>query len=148
MHIGRPGTRDDPGEQHAAFQGDESDPWNVVRDPEERGLRHLVHVKSNESMASSLCFETPGPRIVWRGPSTYSPYDLEAASEKPTKATLVRQWLPALLSAGPMPQAKLHQLFEQVGIGIRTVEGVKKELGVVSTREATGWVWSLGEKEA
>ena len=85
---------------------------------------------------------------MWRGPSTYSPYDLEAASEKPSKATLVRQWLPALLQAGPMPQGRLQDLFEQVGIGIRTVESVKKELGIASTREATGWVWSLGGEES
>jgi AAA domain len=131
----------------------------LARDPDDpdgdRGhQRVLAHAKSNVSDLSDslLCRveateEAAMLRVV--GPSETGARDLLAAPDggREAKRDRAAHMLRRLLRDGPRPVLELRAAAEDAGIGWRTVEAAKSDLGIQPRKQEGrldgGWLWSL-----
>jgi hypothetical protein len=126
----------------------------LARHPDDPALRVLAQTKTNIGPpAPSLGFRLlPDDRgrvgVRWTGPVDLSADELCAAAEPVGKRPRERaaEWLRTELADGPRKASELIAAAARVGIAERTLERVKKDLGVKSERVQNGekgeWVWS------
>lgn len=104
----------------------------------------------------SLCYRIGeregGVGVVWDGPSNLTAEDLCRLRAEPDGASRrTERWLHDLLSAGPVPAARVEAEAEAAGIGFATLRSVKKKLGVESRKVTKGgktwWEWGFPESE-
>jgi hypothetical protein len=132
----------------------------VGRDPQDENRRVLASTKNNLAMPpASLIFgleevESGSVRVDWLGQSEVSAKDLLATPqdhERSDDRGEAVEFLEEVLADGPVPAGQVREEAEDTGISIRTLERVKKKMGVSSYREnATGekrgkgqWYWKL-----
>jgi hypothetical protein len=136
-------------------------------DPDgERGSRRiLAHAKCNVGpQAPSVAYrietrhiETANGLIetsvaVAQGESALSASDLlgNPTSDEADARTIAREFLLAELEAGPVPAAEMKRRAADADIAWRTIERIKKQIGVRSRKTASGWVLEApaGDREA
>jgi len=71
----------------------------------------------------------------------------ESQNESP-KLTEAIENLESLLAAGKTPCVQIYEVLKQKGIGKRSIDRAKKQLGVKSSKHSDGWYWSMPEAEA
>lgn len=116
--------------------------WSVTKDPEEPRRRLMLAVKCNiAGEQSGLAYRLDQGRLTWEpGPVYVSADDVERSEAQagPGAGELDEAvtWLRERLKDGPVPSLELQNDAEQCGIADRTLRRAKRELGVVSRREA------------
>ena len=145
LHAGQ-GTMD--------FIGTCRSTWLAGIDPSDPSSRVLAHNKTNISAKGPSWrygFDTEG-RFEWRGISSLSAADLvtrRKAERGPGagKTEAAVDWLALTLAGGPRPVSELYSDADRAGISERTLDRAKGELGVVSEKVGTGWLWRLPATE-
>jgi len=148
------GNADDMAMGSRAFTGVARAVWHLTRDPHDRDRRFLVPGKNNlAAAATGLAFTIAGspPAIAWEpDPIDMTATDALAAESATTRNTSNKlqhaaDWLANLLTPGPMPVTEIREQAEETGLGWRTIERAKTDLGVRVTRPTpTGpWHWEL-----
>lgn len=117
--------------------------------PDNADLHVLAPVVSNYANPASLVFaiatkrvtdfEQPTPYLVWRGETHYTAADL-CKRPKPDGAldaavTFLRNFSGTVLADSVMQQA------EQAGIAVRTLNRAKANLGILSKKKGSQWLW-------
>ncbi|MBK6767825.1 MAG: AAA family ATPase [Ardenticatenales bacterium] len=125
--------------------------WMLATDPDDEQRRILAHVKGNlgprpESLAlRPVAADNGASRIEWGGTSPLTADELttppnpDVRTAKREAADFVRE----LLADGPVAANDGYQAADDAGIAKRTLKRAHKELGVVATKSAAGWSWSL-----
>lgn len=62
-----------------------------------------------------------------------------------SKLELARSYILDAISDEPAPAKEIIGQLSRLGVGLRTVESAKKELGVKSYRIGSAWFWALEE---
>jgi AAA domain len=115
----------------------------VARDPADPGRRILAVTKSNvgaipPAMAYRLLPDDKlgVAAVAWEGPTDHRADDLLSAPvDRPApKRELAEGLLRELLADGPRPRSDIEEAAEEAGVGWRTVEATKAELGVYDER--------------
>jgi hypothetical protein len=126
----------------------------LARHPDDPELRVMAHPKSNPgpkgpSLGFRLAHNDHGrPVLRWTGRVDLSADELCATAEPVGKRPRERaaEWLRAELANGPRKASELIAAAAKVGIAERTLDRVKKDLGIKSERVQNGdkgeWVWS------
>ena len=129
--------------------------WAAVPDREEPGRLLFLPIKCNLAAGvTGLAYRIEPhpadpalPIVAWEPePVEISAQDILMGTE-PRLRRLDRaaEWLDALLSAGPILAAEAERRGSNTGFAPATLRRAKTELGAVSYREGTGWMWRLPE---
>jgi archaellum biogenesis ATPase FlaH len=128
---------------------------SVAVDPDDKSLRHIVHIKSNlAACGQSLAYKFDNGKFEWAGASDYTPRDLCRGShvedERPIE--MATDFLQRLLSDGPRKAVEAIKAAEAEGIASSTLNRAKKILGVASKQITRGdgrhWVWTLPDSQS
>ena len=122
----------------------------VAKHPDNENLRILAQVKNNigpkpKSFVYEIVAQPEGlPIIEWRGTVHYSADDLEQQGHGEqgaveSAATFLRE----TLAQGPIKFTKISDRAEKAGISQASLNRAKRQLGVESKKESTGWYWRL-----
>ncbi len=124
------------------------------RHPDDPDRRVLAHVKNNlgeegPSLGYRLVAADGVPTVAWDGPTNLTADDLCREDECEGASRLAKQWLRELLANGPVPAVVVEAEARKQGFGFRTLQFVKKRLGVESRRVVKDgqpmWEWMLPE---
>jgi len=120
----------------------------IARDSMDPNLRYMFPVKTSlAAEGSPISFRMDHEHgFTWIGKCTM---DKAAADEQTpvSKIGLARSFILDVLSDGPAPAKDIIGHLSRLGVGLRTVESAKKNLGVKSHRIGSAWVWSLDEPD-
>jgi len=129
-----------------AFVGAARACWLVDWDPETDGRRLFLPIKNNLAHADGLAYTITDGRIVWEpDPVTITADDLGDALHT-TPRDEAEDWLRQALQGGRVASAKLAAEAKREGISERTLNRVKKRLGVESARDGGTWYWTLPDE--
>ncbi len=112
------------------------------------GALALVPVFTSEwKLMGGLQFQASGHRpVVWSSRFPHGSVQALAWADvrrrRPASSN-ARDLLCSLLAAGPVPARDVLAAAEAVGLAPRTVQRARRQLGVVASKTATGWVLSL-----
>lgn len=131
----------------------------LARDPEDESRLILAPLKNNlappcQSLALRI---VPGPgmgtRVSWEGETGHTAGQLlrtEGEGERSAREE-AREMLQVELELGPVPLRVLRARAKELGIGWRTVQRAKKDLGIRSRRDGYGddgrWFWVHPDKD-
>ncbi len=106
--------------------------------PDEGGFAYRITLSEGAFSASF---------VSWGEPMEGAARDLIADSPGPTAGDgeSAKSWLQDLLGAGPIPVSSIESEAAQRGYAWRTLERVKKSMGIRSSRDGPdgGWRWSM-----
>lgn len=120
----------------------------IERDTKDRLLRYMYPIKSSLAPeGDSIAFRLSGRTIEWIGPCDYESMG-RSIDERNSKFDKCLIGLAVLLKNGPVKSNDVFECFMQEGISKRTVNAVKKELGIHSFRREGIWYWCLPDTEA
>jgi hypothetical protein len=113
-------------------------------------VRAVVHGKANydEAGATQLFSLSKADGFRWLGESGTTLDELlsgKGGSDKTTKLDEAAEFLRDLLQDGATPHSEIAEYAANAGISKRTLERVKRELGVKSTQTEHHWEWSLDD---
>lgn len=94
--------------------------------------------------------DTYAGRVEWVGETDLSADDLVAKPEKKGSGEATAgayEWLQKVLADGPKSAIDVSIAADAAGVAERTIERVKKSLGVEVYREGRRWMWRLPEAE-
>lgn len=119
----------------------------VGRSKENNDVRCMAQLKNSLApTGKTLMFEIANS-LTFTGACDLSADKLmQGGSEneyKPTKAANAIEQLERMLCEGGMPANEIYEYFDGLGISEKTVKNAKKELGVISQKQGSAWVWSL-----
>lgn len=121
----------------------------VGRSKENPDLRCMAQLKNSLApFGETLLFDI-GERITFCGVSDITADKLlseTGTAFAPTKTESAIEELQRILSEGELPASEILAYFEEMGVGEKTVKNAKKELGVLSVKRGSQWMWTL-EKE-
>lgn len=119
----------------------------VERDKSDEGIRVVKHIKNSlDKEGDDLMFEIrPGTGFRWLEVSTSKPKkEEEIVTELPkSKHELAAILLKRILADGPVESNEVKRQFSQYRIGEKTMNEVKKDLGIKSYRKMRVWYWAL-----
>ncbi|MCD8086380.1 MAG: AAA family ATPase [Clostridiales bacterium] len=125
----------------------------VERDEEDQSIR-VVHQIKNSLGPTGGCFRfeiRPETGFKWLGCDLAAGQEnLPAKIEPPvftTKMERAAHLIRQLLADGDMSSKEIYERLSEQGIGHRTAEDTKKEIGVRCYRKMKSWYWSLKPKE-
>jgi len=121
----------------------------IARDSMDPNLRYMFPVKTSlAAEGSPISFRMDHNQgFTWVGKCTMDKADTDEQAPV-SKIGLARSFILDVLSDGPAPAKDIIGHLSRLGIGLRTVESAKKNLGVKSHRIGSAWVWSLDESDA
>jgi RecA-family ATPase len=116
--------------------------------PEDRSIRVLSHIKSSLSREGDSLQFTIGDNsaVTFLGRYCGAAADMsEATTVAPedTKKEQAKEIILQLLSDGSKPAKIVREACAVAGVGERTTDDAKRELGVKSVKEAANWFWVL-----
>lgn len=118
----------------------------VGRDKEDPATRIMVQVKSSlapEGSAYAFSLDEMNG-VQWIGPCDYSAEELLSGSGSLNrKIDQARACLELLLTVDDMKSNEVYERMQTIGIGRRTVESAKKDLGIESYKQGNEWYWHL-----
>lgn len=118
----------------------------IARDEVQPNIRYMYPIKSSlarEGNAIAFSFREGGG-LEWRRcfegcrPDSSGSITLKKTKKEAAQAIIVQ-----LLSTGDKPSKEIFAKLEQQGVGTRTVESAKKELGIQAYRSGGCWYWRL-----
>lgn len=120
----------------------------VERDEEDKGIRTVKHIKCNLAPeGEDLMFEirpTTGFRWIAASPVPVKGTDSVAEPMLPkNKHELAAILLKKMLADGPIESNEVKKVMSQYRIGDKTMNEVKKELGIKPFRKMRVWYWAL-----
>ena len=120
----------------------------VGRAKDDEQKRYMAQLKNSLApVGKTLVFEI-GDSVTFTGTSDITADSIIAgisnANFAPTKTANAIELLAEKLSLGAVPAAELLEYFDGLGISENTVKNAKKELGVVSRKQGSAWMWELG----
>ena len=137
--------------------------WGVARDKEIAARRLFLPLKNNLGTdQTGLAFAVEGvrlpsgidtSRVVWEGePVTVTAEEAfapEDVREEKSAIEDAKPFLVEILADGPVPSKQIRADAEGAGYSWRTIQRVKKMLGIEAVKAgmAGGWVWKLPPKE-
>jgi DNA repair protein RadA/Sms len=127
----------------------------VAKNPENPDERVMAHVKHNLSECGPtriFALEKRGqdnlPVLVWKGVSELTADQIEGSNGQPPAVIDVAvDFLETALDEGPVPQKKIEASAKRWNISQRTLARAKQQLGIKSSKEKSGWTWSLPRKK-
>ena len=145
-----------------AFIGVARASWLFAPNPESQSNQLMLPLKNNYMRKSSgrayLLAErgvsiegedVPVPFIEWQGESDLDADEVLAAPRRSEAFTSAKAFLKDLLAKGPCDASVVSDTAAAAGISERTLDRVKKELRVESSKKSTGrWEWSLPDSQS
>lgn len=122
----------------------------ISRDQFDPGLRYMVPIKSSlAAEGSAIAFSfLNGGGLEWHGRYEINASDLkESGTIKTSKKQRAHSKMTQLLKTRDMPAKEAYAALAEIGIGNRTIEKVKKELGIRTYRLGGCWYWRLPRPE-
>jgi hypothetical protein len=128
--------------------------WAAVPDRAAPGRMLLLPVKCNlagsiKGMAYRIVPHPANPAlptVAWEPePVAMTAQEAMEIALKPALLDRAAEWLDALLSAGPALATEIERRGHNAGLAPATLRRAKTELGVLSCRKGTGWMWRLPE---
>ena len=117
--------------------------WQVLKDPQDLQRRLFLPVKMNLAKTDGLAFHITDTGVVqWSEERITKGVDEMSDEVSETPRAEAKTWLRSLLENGPCAATDIKRLSAQDGICFRTLEYAKKEMGIVSRRDNTMWVWA------
>ena len=118
----------------------------IARDVVDPNLRYMFPVKTSlAAEGSPISFRMDEERgFIWEGKCTMGNSVLDAEATV-SKLELARSYILDAISDEPAPAKEIIGQLSRLGVGLRTVESAKKELGVKSYRIGSAWFWALEE---
>lgn len=120
----------------------------VERDEEDAKIRYMYPIKSSlapEGCAIAFKFDKRHG-FQWIGPCDYKHYEVMEETQE-NKSDIAERILLALLKDTNMPSVEVLKYLSDIGISERTVNKVKKKLGIKSIKISGMWHWSLPNAE-
>lgn len=120
----------------------------VGRDRNNPNIRVLLQIKNNLAPEGrAFVFElNPKSGFSWIGQDDYEMEDLLLQKAKgESKLDKAKDYLKLLLSGSDLPCADIMEKMHTNGIGTRTVEQAKKDMGIISYKLGDKWYWKLDE---
>ena len=120
----------------------------VGRSKGDEDKRYMAQLKNSLApVGKTLVFEIDDS-VTFTGTSDITADSILAgasnASFAPTKTENAIGLLAEKLSFGAVPASELLEYFDGLSISEKTVKNAKKELGVVSRKQGSAWMWELG----
>lgn len=124
----------------------------IDRDREDPSTRYMFHLKSNlapEGCAIGFYFDEE-KGFQWTGPceTTLESLEYYEETESPNKRTLAQELIKERLLKGDERSKEIYRVLEAKGIGHRTAELAKKDLGAKAYRKRDVWYWSLNNENS
>lgn len=118
----------------------------VERDEENPSVRYMFPVKSSlAAEGDAIAFKFDRKRgFQWIGACEHKHYE-EPEEITETKADIAERLILGLLKDGDMPGDQIIKFMENAGISERTVNKVKKKLGIKSFKLKNKWFWTIPE---
>ena len=123
----------------------------VGRDRNIPHYRVMLQIKNNLAPeGKAYVFELhPDSGFRWIGQEEYEVEDLLSHKSKTdSKLDKAKDYLQLLLSGTDMACADIFDKMRANGIGKRTVEQAKKDMGIVSYKSGDKWYWQLNGSDA
>ena len=121
----------------------------VGRDRNNQCIRVLLQIKNNLAPEGrAFVFElNPKSGFSWIGWDDYEIEDLLLQKSKgESKLNKAKDYLKLLLNGSDLPCADIMEKMRTNGIGTRTVEQAKKDMGIISYKLGDKWYWQLNEE--
>lgn len=121
----------------------------VGRDSSNPYYRIMIQIKNNLAPeGKAFVFElNPDLGFSWIGQEEHEMEDLLFQRSKgESKLDKAKEYLKLLLNGSDMPCADILEKMRATGIGTRTVEQAKKDMGIVSYKLGDKWYWRLSEE--
>ena len=121
----------------------------IVSDPDERDKRYFVQTKSNLApMGNAIAFSVGENGIEFLEEVDATPDELlnrfSAVIGRPDDRTQeAMAFISEMLAEGPLSSKECEARLREAGIKASTAKKAKKMLGVVSSKPALTWTWSL-----
>lgn len=120
----------------------------IERDGRDSKVRYMYPIKSSLAPEGcSIAFEISENGFRWLGPCDYESME-QAVHDKTSKYDKCIVGLTRILKDGPVKSMDVYNRFSEEGISRRTVNSVKKELGISSFRKEGTWYWCMPDTEA
>ena len=121
----------------------------VGRDSSNPYYRIMIQIKNNLAPeGKAFVFElNPYLGFNWIGQEEHEMEDLLFQRSKgESKLDKAKEYLKLLLNGSDMPCVDILEKMRTTGIGTRTVEQAKKDMGIVSYKLGDKWYWRLSEE--
>lgn len=121
----------------------------VGRDSHNPYYRIMIQIKNNLAPeGKAFVFElNPNLGFNWIGQEEYEMEDLLFQRSKgERKLDKAKEYLKLLLNGSDMPCTDILEKMRATGIGTRTVEQAKKDMGIISYKLGDRWYWRLSEE--
>lgn len=121
----------------------------VGRDSSNPYYRIMIQIKNNLAPeGKAFVFElNPDLGFSWIGQEEHEMEDLLFQRSKgESKLDKAKEYLKLLLNGSDMPCADILEKMRASGIGTRTVEQAKKDMGIISYKLGDKWYWRLSEE--
>ena len=121
----------------------------VGRDSSNPYYRIMIQIKNNLAPeGKAFVFElNPDLGFSWIGQEEHEMEDLLFQRSKgESKLDKAKEYLKLLLNGSDMPCADILEKMRETGIGTRTVEQAKKDMGIISYKLGDKWYWRLSEE--
>lgn len=121
----------------------------VGRDSSNPHYRIMIQIKNNLAPeGKAFVFElNPDLGFNWIGQEEHEMEDLLFQRSKgESKLDKAKEYLKLLLNGSDMPCADILEKMRATGIGTRTVEQAKKDMGIISYKLGDKWYWRLSEE--
>lgn len=122
----------------------------VGRDADDPYRRIMLPIKSSLAPeGSAFAFELdPQTGFRWIGPCSYTAEELLGNTPHiETKLQKAKDSLQEILYDGDLPGREVYEKMSGLGIGKRTIDAARKELGVIAYRKNDMWHWHLDSQE-
>lgn len=117
----------------------------VERDEDDPKIRYMFPIKSSLAVeGDAIAFKFDRRHgFQWIGPCAHKHFEETEEEVQENKVETAERILKNLLMERDMPSTQIINLTAQVGISERTINKVKKKLGITSYRTENKWYWSL-----
>lgn len=117
----------------------------VARVPDDSTLRAVAQIKCNLAVeGSTMVFRLDETGVNWIGEYDISVDELLAGSSNGDKHKVAKDLLNKILSDGKeVPVSTVIMQAKAIGVSKRTLENVKRELGVKSIKYGVTWLWKM-----
>ena len=117
----------------------------VARVPDDSTLRAVAQIKCNLAVeGSTMAFRLDETGVNWIGEYDISADELLAGSSNGDKYKVAKDLLNKILSDGKeVPVSNVIMQAKTIGVSKRTLENVKRELGVKSIKYGATWLWKM-----
>lgn len=119
----------------------------IERDEESSAIRYMRQIKASLAEEGREVAFTLGGKDGFRWITENELSLLNEATKGQTKSDIAKNILLSLLSEGRKPSKEIYYYTDCLGVSERTVNTVKKELGILSEKIKNVWYWYLPETE-